>query len=105
MPELLEAKVDFGMAWLKANISDWRSWINVEKLDIRRHECCILGQLSKHPNLRFPEHVVSGLGFSERAGLLCKEEDDETRNAIYEELTGIWKRKINEYDRNLTRAN
>jgi len=54
--DTVEERVDRGVAWLDANVSDWRNKVSINDFNIRSGCRCILGQV-------FADKVVdTGLG-------------------------------------------
>ncbi len=49
MEDVTTQRVKLGVSWLDKNAPDWRSKVDVDKLDIRYPTQCILGQVFKGP--------------------------------------------------------
>jgi hypothetical protein len=88
MYESIEDRVSNGVNWLNEAMPDWRSNIDIERLNLKNHVDCVLGQLDLVDRFLFNERFnYEGYGFDAKHDL-----DHE-----YESLKEQWIHEIENF--------
>lgn len=97
-PATLE-RVDAGVEWLNENLPDWLQFIDVDLLDLRWEESCVLGQ-----------YHLARYGEANFTKILHALFDDDANRAVelgfldlnfdYRTLNAAWKLKLRELNSN-----
>ena len=88
---MFEAEVKRGIAWLDANIPGWLDKIDLERLDLRVCDRCVVGQVLGSYNNLFDATAPAwedrfAMGFNARIPF--------GNSILWQDLTNQWKKQI-----------
>tara|TARA_R110000751_G_scaffold30178_2_gene77387 strand:+ start:3344 stop:3664 length:321 start_codon:yes stop_codon:yes gene_type:complete len=83
-----------GMCWLDKHSPNWWKKINLQTLNIRNQETCIVGQLRLFGTIRHLDVGLAGHGFDSRTYVNDKMLSDYEFGMEYWYLNTEWKRQI-----------